>query len=189
MVIFTLMKNLLTLAFVSVLSITSFAQEDSLRGKLFEISFGRSILFISNSKVLDVRAENAVVVPTTAILFLAEFRPQKKLRIPLFYNLATETKQFLVKNELVNEKTNPTFGFGIQYRLLQFNIEKKSKMEFEAGPLASFLVSRDKKLVVAPVLACRLRLWRGESISMYVGTSYSFGINCWGLLYGTGTIF
>jgi len=38
-------------------------------------------------------------------------------------------------------------------------------------------------------MAARLRIMRGENFVMYIGTSYSFGINTWGVLYGTGTVF
>lgn len=188
------MKNLLyplcIAAMICLPRTTSAQTNDSLeRAKLFEISFGRSLLFISNSKVVDFRNSNAAVVPTTSILLLAEFRPEKKLRLPVFFNLATETKQFLVNGELINEKTSPTFGAGIQYRPIAWDIDKKTRLEFELGPLASFLITPSGKILVAPVMAGRVRLWKGESVSMYVGTSYSFGIDCWGLLYGTGTIF
>src|SRR3989338_1610794 len=64
--------------------------------QLFEMSFGQSKLFISNSKDSTINAQEAVVVPTNAILFFAEFRPQKKLRIPVFFSLATGPKQFIV---------------------------------------------------------------------------------------------
>lgn len=181
----------LLLALILFVPMCISAQEkDSLqRNKLFEISFGRSLLFISNSKVVDFRTTKAAVIPTTSILFLAEFRPEKKLRLPVFFNLATETKQFLVNGELINEKTSPTFGAGIQYRPFAWDLDKKTRLEFEIGPLASFLIAPSGKILVAPVMAGRVRLWKGESVSMYVGTSYSFGIDCWGLLYGTGTIF
>ncbi|MFN0030576.1 MAG: hypothetical protein ACKVOR_00305 [Flavobacteriales bacterium] len=159
------------------------------RAKLFEISFGRSVLFISNSRVVDLRNSDAVVVPTTSILLLAEFRPEKKIRIPVFFNLATETKQFLINGNLTNEKASPTFGFGLQYRPFAWDVDEKTRLEFEMGPLLSVLITQDKKLLFAPIMAGRIRLWKGESVSMYVGTSYSFGIDCWGLLYGTGTIF
>jgi hypothetical protein len=182
---------ILVLLCTLLINYNSLAQDtDSVkRNKLFEISFGKSLLFISNSKVIDFRESNAAVVPTTSILFLAEFRPEKKLRFPIFFNLATETKQFLVNGELINEKAAPTIGAGIQYRPFAWDIDKKTRLEFELGPLASFLITPSGKLLLAPVMAGRLRLWKGESISMYVGTSYSFGIDCWGLLYGTGTIF
>ena len=62
----------------------------------FELSFGQSLLFISNSKQTNIINNEAIVIPTSAILFSTEFRPDKLIRIPIFLNIATESKQFLV---------------------------------------------------------------------------------------------
>ena len=157
--------------------------------QLFELSFGQSMLFISNSKLANIRNTEAVIIPTSAILFFVELRPQKKFRIPLFFNLPTETKQFLINNQLINERANPTFGAGIEYRLIQIKLDSKSRLDFESGPLVSFLVDSKNKIRVVPVIAGRVRIMRGENFVLYIGATYSVGIDTWGLLYGTGTIF
>ena len=105
------------------------------------------------------------------------------------FNLPTETKQFLINNLLVNERANPSFGFGIEYNFFQIKLDSKSKLEFEIGPLATFVLDKNNTIRVLPTLAGRLRIMRGEDFVMYIGTSYSVGINSWGLLYGTGTVF
>ncbi len=156
---------------------------------LFELSFGQSMLFIDNSKVVDLHTKYAIVMPTSAILFFLELRPHKKFKIPLFFNLPTESKQFLVGTQLVYEKASPTFGFGTEFTLFRIKIDSKSKVEFEVGPLASLAVNNDNRLEFAPIVAGRLRISRGDNFVMYLGTSYSFGLNTWGILYGTGTIF
>ncbi|MGL4598781.1 MAG: hypothetical protein ACRCYO_14790 [Bacteroidia bacterium] len=162
---------------------------DTLKPKrFFELSFGQSVLFISDSKVINIRNQSAVVVPTSAILFFAEFRPDKIMRIPVFFNLPTESKQFLVNGQLVNEKSNPTFGTGLEFRLFKLGLDAKSSIELEVGPLASVIIPKGKMRVL-PLIAGRVRIRRGENFVMYVGGSYSFGINTFGLLYGTGTIF
>jgi hypothetical protein len=162
---------------------------DTLKSKpFFELSFGQSVLFISDSKIINIRNQSAVVVPTSAILFFAEFRPDKIMRIPVFFNLPTESKQFLVNGALVNEKSNPTFGTGLEFRLFKIGLDTKSSIELEFGPLASVIVPKGKMRVL-PLVAGRVRIRRGENFVMYVGGSYSFGINTFGLLYGTGTIF
>lgn len=171
-------------------SITRGNEADTVKkNQLFELSFGQSLLFISDSKVANLRNREAVIIPTNAILFFAEFFPQKKIRIPVFFNLPTETKQFLINNLLVNERANPSFGFGIEYNFFQIKLDSKSKLEFEIGPLATFVLDKNNTIRVLPILAGRLRIMRGEDFVMYIGTSYSVGINSWGLLYGTGTVF
>lgn len=166
------------------------AQTDSTSVKShFELSFGHSLLFISNSKQVDIRNENAVVLPTSAILFFVEFRPERKLRIPTFLTLPTESKQFMVNGNLVNERASPTLGVGVGLKLFQIPIDQKSRIEFEVSPLASLLMSTNKKLKIAPVIAGRLRVRRGENFVMYLGASYSLGVNAAGLLYGTGSVF
>ncbi|HET6992931.1 MAG TPA: hypothetical protein VFJ43_16485 [Bacteroidia bacterium] len=155
----------------------------------FELSFGQSMLFIANSKSVNVRNNHAIVIPTSAMLFFAEFRPFKRFRIPVFFDLPTETKQFLVAGQLVNERASPTFGSGVECRIFKAKIDNKSFVDFEAGPLASFLMDVNSVIRFAPIAAARLRLIRNHNFVMYMGTSYSFGINSWGLLYGTGTVF
>jgi hypothetical protein len=166
-------------------------KSDSLKTKFrnFELSFGQSLLFISNSKQTNIINNEAIVIPTSAILFSAEFRPDKLIRIPVFLNLATESKQFLVNGQLVNEKASPTLGIGTMIKAFQIKIEDKSKLEFELGPLASFLFDTKNSIRVAPIIAGRIKILRGENFIMYFGASYSFGINSLGLLYGTGTSF
>lgn len=170
---------------------TAYTQKsDSLSKKQnFELSFGQTILFISDSKQINIHSENAVVVPTSAILFFTEFRPQQKMRIPVFFSLPTESKQFLINGKLINEKASPTFGTGLMFKTFQLKIDSKSKIEFEVGSLSSFIFDTKNKVRVAPVLAGRFRILRGENFVMYIGASYSIGINAFGLLYGTGTVF
>jgi hypothetical protein len=159
------------------------------KSQLFELSFGQSLLFISNSKLVDLHNKYALVMPTSAFLFFIELRPEKRLKFPLFFNLPTESKQFLVNNQLVYEKASLTCGGGIEYKLFQIKLDSRSKVEVEIGPLISFVSNNNNKIGAAPVIAGRLRITRGENFAMYIGTSYSFGVNTWGLLYGTGTIF
>lgn len=155
----------------------------------FELSFGQSLLFISNDKLASIRNQSSVILPTNSILFFIEFRPHKTARIPIFFNLPTETKQYLVDGVIINERASHTFGTGVEFKLFQLVIDKKSKLEFEIGPLASFIFNKYNNIKIAPLIAGRVRLMRGENFVMYFGGSYSFGINALGLLYGTGTVF
>lgn len=122
------------------------------KSKFFKLSFGQSLLFIPNS-LNHIRKNSSIIVPTSAILFLAELRPNKNVRIPLFFNLPLETKQYLVNGELVNEKASVTFGTGVQFKVFQIKIDSNSRIEFEAGPLASFIFNKRNDIVLAPVLA------------------------------------
>jgi hypothetical protein len=162
---------------------------DSLfRKGVFELSFGQSLLFISNSKQINIRNQAAIVIPTSAMLFFVEFRPLRRMRIPVFFNLPTESKQFLVAGQLVNERASPTFGTGLEFKCFGVKVAAGSMIELEAGPLCSFLMDKRNVVRVAPIGAARVRLIRNNFV-MYVGTSYSYGINSWGILYGTGTVF
>jgi hypothetical protein len=127
------------------------------------------------------------------MLFFAEFRPQKKTRIPVFLNIPTESKQFIVtdsgKQSLVNEKASITLGTGFQYRPFQVTLYGDTKLEFEMGPLVSAGFDSNKKIFIAPLIAGRLMVKKGSDFVMYFGGSYAFGVNSIGILYGTGTIF
>lgn len=169
---------------------TAQSPSDTLQEKrLFELSFGQNLLFIPDSKIIDFKEDNAIVVPTSALVFLLQFRPDHNWRIPLFFNLPIETKQFLINGQLVSEKASPAFGTGIEYRFFEININKESKIEFEAGPFGSILFDEDKKVRFAPVMAGRFRLQQGKHFVMYVGANYALGIEAYGIFFGTGTIF
>ena len=162
---------------------------DSLfRKGVFELSFGQSLLFISNSKQINIRNQAAIVIPTSAMLFFVELRPLKRMRVPVFFNLPTESKQFLVAGQIVNERASPTFGTGLEFKCFGVKVAAGSMIELEAGPLFSFLMDTKNAVRFAPIGAARVRLIRNNFV-MYVGTSYSYGINSWGILYGTGTVF
>lgn len=181
---------LILISFILQINTVQAQKLDSLAKKLhFELSFGQSLLFISSSKQINLRNESAVIVPTNSILFFIELRPTKIVRFPTFFNLPTETKQFLVNGQLINERASPTFGAGVEFRLFQIKIDERSKLDFEIGPLASFIFDKNNVVKVAPIVAGRIRIMRGENFVMYFGGSYSFGIDALGILYGTGTIF
>lgn len=185
------MKKYLVLLLLISSTYLSLAQDkDTTKARQhFELSFGQSLLFISSGQQTAIFNSTNVVVPTSAILFLAEFRPQKKLRIPVFVNIATETKQYVINNQIVNERASPTVGAGVQFKVFKFKIDDKSKFEMEMGPLASVLFGKKGDVRVAPIVAGRFKVLRGDNFVMYFGGSYSFGINALGILYGTGTLF
>ena len=160
-----------------------------LKNQHFELSFGQTLLFISNNNQANFLSSTDVVVPTSAILFFAELRPQKIMRIPIYLNFPTESKQYLVNGQLVNKKASPAFGSGIVFKLFQIKIDSKSKVEFETGPLVSAIYDTKDNIRFAPIVAGRFKISRGENFVMYFGVSYSFGINALGILYGTGTVF
>ncbi|MBA2612728.1 MAG: hypothetical protein H0U95_12190 [Bacteroidetes bacterium] len=167
--------------------------QDSVKKKktkrLFELSLGQTLLFISDNKLEIIKDKSAIVVPTSAKLFFAEFRPVKKMKIPVFFNLPTEAKQFIVDGVLVSERASPTFGTGLQLRVFKFPLGVKSAIELEMGPLASFLISEKAVLRFAPVGAGRLQFIKNEDFVLYFGGSYSAGINAFGILFGIGYVF
>jgi len=189
-------KLILTLLLALFLLEPFNAQKDSIKTdttkrkiKYFELSFGQSVLFIPNSRLAAIRNDASIIVPTNAILFLAELRPTKTIRIPLFFNLPTETKQYIVDGAIINEKASVTFGTGVQFKLFQIKLDETSKIEFEIGPLASFIFNKRNDIVLAPVIAGRFRIIQGQRFTMYLGCSYSMGIKAFGILYGTGSVF
>ena len=91
----------------------------------FELSFGQNLLFISTSQQNEILQNESVVLATSSVLFFSEFRPKKVMRIPVFLNIATESKQFLVNGNLVYEKASPTIGTGLVFKVMDFKIDKK----------------------------------------------------------------
>jgi hypothetical protein len=77
----------------------------------------------------------------------------------------------------------------MEFRCFNIPIGKKSSVEFEAGPLASILLNDNNVLRFAPVVAGRFRFIKNKDFVIYVGSSYSIGIDAMGLLFGTGYIF
>jgi hypothetical protein len=157
--------------------------------KYFELSLGHSLLFISSSRIQEIRTNESVIVPTNAVLIFAEFRPEKRIRIPVFINIPSETKQFIVNNQLVSERASPTIGSGFQVKCFSLPVGKKAKVELEAGPLASILLSEKNVIRFAPVIAGRFRFIKNGDFVLYMGSSYSIGIDAVGILFGTGYIF
>ncbi|MBL4706219.1 MAG: hypothetical protein JKY54_16955 [Flavobacteriales bacterium] len=179
---------LLTLVLIGNLSI---GQSDSTKTdkKYFELSFGQSILFIPDERVQEIINSESIIIPTSSILFFAEIRPLKKLRFPVYVNLPTESKQFLIDSVVVNQKANTTAGFGVQYECFRLSISKVSRAEIELGVLSNMLISKANQFRIVPLLAGRVRLVKNDNFVMYIGSSYSFGVKSWGLIYGTGFIF
>lgn len=187
---------LLTFVFFTANAHAQTTQKDTTKPRkhLFELSFGSTMMFISSTDIAKIKDAAKLTIPTSTMLFFAEFRPEKKIRIPVFLNIPTESKQFIVtdsngKQSLVNEKAAITLGTGFQYKPIEWTLYGDTKLEFEAGPLVSAGFDNDKKLFVAPLIAGRLMVKKGSDFVMYFGGSYTFGLNAIGILYGTGTIF
>jgi len=154
---------------------------------LFELSFGQNLLFISKSRQTTLLKNLDLVVPTTAVLFFAVFRPEKKWKLPVFFNLPTESTQFLQPDGTVRyQRSTPSFGSGIEFQLLKFDIREKIKFDMEAGPLLAFVTDFRKEFVPAPLIATRMRIRSDENFVMYLGGSYTIGLDAFGLFYGTG---
>ena len=155
----------------------------------FELSFGQSTLFISNAYAQKLKTLYNIVVPTNSMLFFVDFRPLMRLKVPVFFNLPTESKQYIINGTLISEKAASTLGSGIEYRILDFNIPYNSVVEINVAPMASFILRSNYQIAFAPLVSSRIRIVKDKNFIMYLGTSYSLGVNTWGLFYGTGYIF
>jgi hypothetical protein len=117
---------------------TSALNIDSLKHHFhLELSFGSSKLFIPNADESNLQNRTLSVIPTGAMLFYAEFFSANKIRVPLFYNLPTETKKFLVNGQLINEDASQSIGTGLEFRIFNFKLDNRTHIELEAGPLIS----------------------------------------------------
>lgn len=183
-------KNIFLLLFLVLLPLYSGAQAkvDTLRhNPLFELSFGQNLLFLSKSRQTTILNNLDLVVPTSAVLFFAVLRPEKKWKFPVFFNLPTESAQFLQPNGTIRyQRSTPSFGTGIELRMLKFDIRENIRFELEAGPLLAFVTDFQNEFLPAPLLASRLRLKSGDNFVMYLGGSYTIGLDAFGLFYGTG---
>ncbi len=173
---------LLLFSFVKAQDVDSIAHN-------FELSFGQSTLFISNAYAQKLKALYNIVVPTNSMLFFVDFRPLKRLKVPVFFNLPTESKQYIVNGTLISEKAASTLGSGIEYNVIDFNIPYNSVVEINVAPMASFILRSNYQIAFAPLVSSRIRIVKDKNFIMYLGTSYSLGVNTWGLFYGTGYIF
>lgn len=166
------------------------SEDSSAKAPLFELSFGQNLLFLSESRQNSIQQNRSLVIPTSAVLFFSEIRPERWWKVPIFFNLPTESKQFLQPNgTLKYERASPSFGTGLVFRTFRFNIRERLDLEMEAGPLLSFITDFRDEFLPAPLLAGRFRIRSGESFVMYLGGSYTPGLNAFGLFFGTGSNF
>ena len=133
------MKTLLFLS-ICALNFTLWSQtNDSIpvKKKHFELSFGQSLLFISSSKQATIVNNQAIVLPTSAVLLSVEFRPEKRMRIPVFINLAKESKQFIVNGQLLPMMNR--LGFGFEGLKFEFNLSENLSVVEQSKIDASFM--------------------------------------------------
>lgn len=175
--------------FFLFLSIPLWSQENDSTESSFELSFGQSTLFISNNQVAAIKNSFNIVIPTNSMVFFSEFRPFKRIKIPVVFNLPTESKQFIIDGKLVSEKASPTLASGAEFKLFDFNIPFDAQVEMDIGTLGSVIFRSNYQLAFAPLITNRIRIIKDKSFIMYLGGSYSVGVNTWGMFYGTGYIF
>jgi len=182
-------RSIVSLCFFLLLfSLNIKGQKDSIPSN-FELSFGQSTLFISHGDATQLKKDLNLIVPTNSMLFFAEFRPFNKIKIPIFLNLPTESKQFIENGVLISQRASSTLGAGLEFKLIDFKIPYNSKIEIDIASLGSLLFRENKQLVFAPLITSRIKIIKDSSFIMYLGSSYSLGVNTWGLFYGTGYIF
>lgn len=175
--------------FLFITALSAKCQENDSIATSFELSFGQSTLFISNDQVATIKNDFNVVIPTNSMLFFAEFRPFKRIKIPIVFNLPTESKQFIIDGKLVSEKASPTLATGAEFKIFDFNIPFDAQVEMDIGTLGSVIFRENYELALAPLITNRIRIIKDKSFIMYLGASYSMGVNTWGMFYGTGYIF
>lgn len=175
--------------FFLFLSLSFWSQENDSVASNFELSFGQSTLFISNDQVAAIKNDFNVVIPTNSMVFFSEFRPFKRIKIPVVFNLPTESKQFVIDGKLVSEKASPTLATGAEFKLFDFNIPFDAQVEMDIGTLGSVIFRSNYQLAFAPLITNRIRIIKDKNFIMYLGGSYSVGVNTWGMFYGTGYIF
>lgn len=175
--------------FLFFIALNAQCQESDSIATSFELSFGQSTLFISNDKVATIKNDFNVVIPTNSMLFFAEFRPFKRIKIPVVFNLPTESKQFIIDGKLVSEKASPTLATGAEFKIFDFSIPFDAQVEMDIGALGSVIFRSNYELALAPLITNRIRIIKDKSFIMYLGASYSAGVNTWGMFYGTGYIF
>lgn len=179
----------LFLPILYILHYTVYSQQNDSIASSFELSFGQSTLFISNKKHNSIKSNFNIVIPTSSMLFFIEFRPLKKIKIPIALNLPTESKQYLVNGKLINEKAFPTLATGTEIKAFDFKIPFKAKIEINLGMLGSIIMRNNYQITFAPLITNRFSIIKNNSFIMYLGGSYSVGINTFGMFYGTGYVF
>jgi hypothetical protein len=184
-----LLKKGLIPFFFFFVSFNAQCQDEDTVATNFELSFGQSTLFISNDRLTNIKNDFNVVIPTNSMLFFAEFRPFKRIKIPIVFNLPTESKQFIIDGKLVSEKASPTLASGAEFKLFDFKIPFDAQVEMDIGTLGSVIFRENGQLALAPLITNRIRIIKNKSFIMYLGASYSAGVNTWGMFYGTGYIF
>jgi len=185
----SILKKGLTPFFFFFVSFNAHSQEKDSVATNFELSFGQSTLFISNEQATAIKNDFNVVIPTNSMLFFAEFRPFKRIKIPVVFNLPTESKQFIIDGKIVSEKASPTLASGAEFKLFDFKIPFDAQVEMDIGTLGSVIFRENGQLALAPLITNRIRIIKNKSFIMYLGASYSVGVNTWGMFYGTGYIF
>lgn len=169
--------------------ISLWSQEKDSTASNFELSFGQSTLFISNDQVAAIKNDFNLVIPTNSMVFFSEFRPFKRIKIPIVFNLPTESKQFIIDGKIVSEKASPTLATGAEFKLFDFKIPFDAQVEMDLGTLGSVIFRSNYQLAFAPLITNRIRIIKDRNFIMYLGGSYSVGVNTWGMFYGTGYIF
>ncbi len=181
-------KGLVPFFFLLITSSLWSQEQDSIASS-FELSFGQSTLFISNDQAAAIKTDFNVVIPTNSMVFFSEFRPFKRIKIPVVFNLPTESKQFVIDGKLVSEKASPTLATGAEFKLFNFKIPYDAEVEMDIGTLGSVIFRSNYQLAFAPLITNRVRIIKDKNFVMYLGGSYSVGVNTWGMFYGTGYIF
>jgi hypothetical protein len=129
--------------------------------------------------------DNTELVPTTSVLFMAEYAALSWLRFAASYDLIATTEREVIDGKAVDTVLPSRIALGTTIAPLHIDF-RNARLEGQGSGFLALTLEASPKVV--PVIMGRLHVMpnRHHGVGIYLGTSYHFVIQKLTLLYGVG---
>ena len=159
--------------------------EKSTPAPVVELSFGHSQLFNDSKSASITQVGVGGVVPTSSVLFIAEWLLAPRWGVLGVFNLPLTTQQ-TVNDEggVFLERVAPSVALGGRYSILRFDVRPRAMVELQATILAARTIGSVEGDFFFPLVGGRIHIARPSGFAMYLGSSWAFHKDTLALFYG-----
>ena len=150
-----------------------------------ELSFGHSQLFNESKYAAVQQVGVGGIVPTTSVLFIAEWLVAPRWGSLAVFNLPLTTQQTVNDaGDVFQERVAPSVALGGRYSILHFDLKPRALVELQGTILVGRTIGSIEGDFFFPMVGGRIHIARPSGFAMYLGSTWAFHKDTLALFYG-----
>jgi len=155
----------------------------------FEFSFGSSQLYLFDDMENASSAESRSVLPAGAALLMAEYIYSENMHALFSFHLPTSTRKQVVDGKVEEDYVAPYLGVGPLWVPYVADFRTYARFSIQTSLLCGPVLRGGLDILPAAVLGSRFHLVSKNGTALYLGGSWTVGVQAFALVYGVGQRF